>query len=380
MNVAPTDFAPAERADESSIASDAQLVNTIGLFHEVTNAVPCVVLILNKQRQIIYTNQILMDILGTHSDTEVLGKRPGELLDCIRAKEHRGGCGTSTFCSQCGAVKAILKSQTQRIQAVEECRILTNGGDAFEFRVWATPYTLEDKEFTVFSLIDLADEKRRQVFERTFFHDANNILSAIMGYSDLLSIAEGQEEIAESIEAIKAASSQLVEEIASHRRLLEAESGKLSVDISRMNSLSVLRELAKVWARHPNGAARTIAVTQDSEDVEFTSDKALLHRVLGNMLRNALEATSAGATVNLACTRSGPSIVFSVRNPGCMPRSTQLQLFQRSFSTKGAGRGIGCFSMKLFGEKYLNGKVWFSTSEDQGTTFNISIPLVFPED
>ncbi len=347
----------------------------------MTNAVPCIVLILNKQRQVIYTNQILMDLLGAKSDAEVLGKRPGELLDCVHAKEHRGGCRTSTFCSECGAVKAILKSQTQGVKAVGECRILTNGRDAFEFRVWATPYSFKDKELTVFSLVDLADEKRRQVFERTFFHDANNILVAIMGYSDLLGTAENQEETAESIDAIKAASSQLVEEIASHRRLLEAERGQLSVNTSRMNSLSLLRELVKVWAKHPpNGTERTIVVTQDSDNVEITSDKALLCRVLGNMLRNALEATSAGNTVSLSCVRNGPSIVFNVNNPGCMPRSTQLQLFQRSFSTKGTGRGIGCFSMKLFGEKYLKGKVWFSTSEEEGTTFYISIPIMFPED
>lgn len=31
--------------------------------------------------------------------------------------------------------------------------------------------------------------------------------------------------------------------------------------------------------------------------------------------------------------------------------------------------------MKLIGENYLEGTVWFSTSEDEGSTFLISLPL-----
>jgi sensor histidine kinase regulating citrate/malate metabolism len=50
-----------------------------------------------------------------------------------------------------------------------------------------------------------------------------------------------------------------------------------------------------------------------------------------------------------------------------------MQLFQRSFSTKGTGRGIGTYSMKLFGEKYLEGRVDFESTRENGTTFFIEI-------
>jgi sensor histidine kinase regulating citrate/malate metabolism len=53
----------------------------------------------------------------------------------------------------------------------------------------------------------------------------------------------------------------------------------------------------------------------------------------------------------------------------------QLQIFQRSFSTKGEnGRGIGAYSVKLFGEGYLKGKVAFSSSDPEGTVFSLSLP------
>ena len=64
-----------------------------------------------------------------------------------------------------------------------------------------------------------------------------------------------------------------------------------------------------------------------------------------------------------------------VNNSAVVPQDVQLQVFQRSFSTKGAaGRGIGTYSMKLFGERYLGGEVGFVSRELEGTTFRLRLP------
>jgi Signal transduction histidine kinase regulating citrate/malate metabolism len=57
-----------------------------------------------------------------------------------------------------------------------------------------------------------------------------------------------------------------------------------------------------------------------------------------------------------------------------MPREVQLQLFQRSFSTKGSNRGLGTYSMKLLTERYLHGSIAFTVSEEEGTTFFARYP------
>jgi sensor histidine kinase regulating citrate/malate metabolism len=58
-----------------------------------------------------------------------------------------------------------------------------------------------------------------------------------------------------------------------------------------------------------------------------------------------------------------------------MSRKVQLQLFQRSFSTKGKNRGLGTYSMKLLSERYLQGSISFKVSEKEGTTFFARYPL-----
>jgi len=54
-------------------------------------------------------------------------------------------------------------------------------------------------------------------------------------------------------------------------------------------------------------------------------------------------------------------------------------VFQRSFSTKGKGRGLGTYSIKLLTERYLKGTASFTSTETDGTTFQISLPTQLGE-
>jgi signal transduction histidine kinase len=95
---------------------------------------------------------------------------------------------------------------------------------------------------------------------------------------------------------------------------------------------------------------------------------------LGNLTKNASEASTPGQDIRLHCGLSGGRAVFSVHNEAVMPESIQRQIFQRSFSTKGEGRGLGTYSVKLFGERYLGGQVSFHSAAGHGTVFLLSLP------
>ena len=89
-----------------------------------------------------------------------------------------------------------------------------------------------------------------------------------------------------------------------------------------------------------------------SRGTTLISDQNLLHRVISNLLKNALEASDPGECVTLGCTFDDREARFRVHNPQAMPREVQLQVFQRSFSTKGAGRGLGTYSIRLLTKRY----------------------------
>lgn len=374
MNARPqSKHAPAERAAPAVVTAQAQRFQRATLLRELSDAIPDILVILNRQRQIVYANQRLIEALGLNECQEVLGLRPGEVFDCVHASQTEAGCGTTEFCRQCGAVNAILVSQTGR-QAVQECRILTRDNSALELMVWATPYEHDGQPYTVFVVADVSNEKRRLILERIFFHDVLNSAGGIYGLSALLVEEDELEEVPEIADMIYHSSERLIKEIQAQRQLSAAERGDLQVSYSDTTTMCLLTEVAESYARHPAAEDRQIDIGQDAPDVPLSTDPVLARRVLGNMVKNALEATARGGTVSLTCAVREASVVFAVHNPIYMPRSVQLQVFKRSFSTKGAGHGIGTFSIKLLGEKYLGGSVWFRSSEEQGTTFFLSLP------
>jgi hypothetical protein len=104
------------------------------------------------------------------------------------------------------------------------------------------------------------------------------------------------------------------------------------------------------------------------------TDKLLLQRVLSNLVKNALEASLEGEQVSLDFQNQGAP-VFRVHNEAAMPEAVRLQVFRRSFSTKSpVGRGIGTYSAKLITERYLGGSLTFTSSEEEGTTFAVTLP------
>ena len=66
---------------------------------------------------------------------------------------------------------------------------------------------------------------------------------------------------------------------------------------------------------------------------------------------------------------------FWVHNEAAIPEDVRLQIFRRSFSTKSVeGRGIGSYSARLIMERYLGGSLIFRSSEEEGTTFVVTLP------
>jgi K+-sensing histidine kinase KdpD len=373
-----TDFAPAERSSDKKILEQNTMFGKAEVLSKLLNVTSTMVAILNKERQIVYANKLFFQKLGAANLNTLIGKRPGEAVFCIHAIEAPGGCGTTKFCTVCGAVNAILEAQEGAV-SMKECRITTQNSGALDLKVTATPYEWENEPYTIFAIEDISNEKRKQALEQVFFHDILNAAGGISGLTSVLEITEDPQEMAEMAKIINRGTNHLIEEIKSQRLLTAAENGALVLNCKKIASLEILQDVASIYANHEVCTNKFIHIQSDAEEVEFKSDHILVRRILGNMLKNALEATMPGDTVTLDCKRKDEKIAFSVHNKVVIPSEIQLQLFNRSFSTKGLGRGIGTYSMKLFGEKYLKGEVDFLSTPKKGTTFFLRLPAENPD-
>lgn len=337
------------------------------------DALPSLLAILNTKREIIYANEFILKELGIDNPQQLFGVRPGEALDCIHATEQPSGCGTTESCQYCGANIAILSSQSGT-PAVQECRIIQKEtGDALDFRVWASPVDVEGERFTIFMISDISDEKRRKALEQIFFHDILNTAGGLRGFSELLLRSNDDVDVLK--EAIFQITEALIDEIQAQKDLMAAETNDLSVNPSYFNTMDLLEEVVGIYKKHLVAEKKLIEIDSTSESLEVKIDHTLIRRVVGNMLKNALEASKKKDTVKLGCRLNQDQVEFWVWNKTFIPREIQLQIFQRSFSTKGLGRGLGTHSIRLITQKYLNGNVGFTTQEKEGTTFYVRIPV-----
>lgn len=369
-----TCHAPAERDPPEKIAALAGIVAQAPLLKEVLDAMPSMVMVLNERRQIVAANQRLLDV--SHSAiADVVEKRPGEAIGCTYAQDGPGGCGTGRHCITCGAVNAVLECQRRDCKTMRECRILVDtdeGVSPMDLAVTATPFRIEGNRFLVVAIDDISKAKRLEVLQRTFFHDVINTAGCIRGYSEYLALSGAGDR--ETCDRIACLTDQLVEAIQSQRDLSSAETGDLTLRPELIHVRGLLEELRLQYRKHAVAEGRTLAFGPVVDGVLLT-DRLLLRRVLGNMVKNALEATAVGNTVTLSCEERSEKMTFSVHNREVMPEEIQLQIYQRSFSTRSAaGRGIGTYSIRLFGERYLGGKVAFVSREPEGTTFTLTLP------
>jgi len=330
--------------------------------------------ILDENRRLLFANKAMLDALSLPNFEEALMLRPGEILRCVNSNLEAGGCGSAEACELCGAFDSMKAARKELQSSSKEFRVLCRQGDrvkSFVFRFTSTPLQIEGQFLYLIYLEDINAQKRQDELEKIFFHDILNSIGSLKGVIALLKKQEKADPL--HIDILEATYNVLFDTISEQKQITQAERRELEVKKEEIDSYDLLIDTALPFNEFNNYRAE-VQIADDAVKEIFTSDPALLSRVLINMTKNAIEASDRDQVVSIGATKSGKTIRFWVHNQGFIPRPEQLQIFERSFSTKGKGRGLGTFSIKLLGEEYLGAKVDFSSDEQQGTTFWIDLP------
>ncbi len=367
-------FARPDYASHETVLNQFSLISNSPFLDSLLHTVCGLLAVLNENRQIVALNDTFMDMLGIAEPSKVLGLRPGEALQCIHKDDGPSGCGTTKFCSTCGAALAIVAALGEE-KPVERLCALTHekNGSVIEtvFHVTARPVKLNEVHFVLIFLQDVTEQQRRAALERTFFHDVSNLLNMLVQAGELLK----EDCDSELVHTVNASVMRLAKEVEIQRIFAGSEKADISIRKETVDLKALMNDLQGFFNSHPASINKQLVFSPIAESLTLTTDISLLSRVLENMVINALEASPEGNQVTMK-TQTGPDgLTFSVHNNTFIQEDTARRIFQRNFSTKsGPGRGYGTYAMKLLGEELLGGKVGFTSSPQSGTVFTFLLP------
>ncbi len=344
-------------------------------FKTFLEALPYLGFIIDNYNKILYYNEKIATTLSIKTEDEIVGKRPGDLFGCVNALSNTDGCGYHSACQYCGILRTIIESRKCGFRTENKTQLLTRRSDqnaAHDLKVVATPFSFQEHQYVIVTFEDLSCENRRQMLERIFFHDIINSVGSLMGLAELFE-NDLQSITKEDVTLLSQASQKIYDEIQSQKILLSAETNELAVVKVPINAADLIHESVKQMLFLARNQQKDIIIAK-SEPGMCTTDIVLFQRILINLLKNAIEAISPGEIVTCNYFDDTNFLTVSINNPGVIPDEIKYHIFQRSYSTKGIGRGIGTYSVKLLVEQYLGGLTFFLSEPETGTTFYVRIP------
>jgi len=142
-----------------------------------------------------------------------------------------------------------------------------------------------------------------------------------------------------------------------------------------MDLAAIVRDVATLAAT--SGRGGDVIVRADGpNDVYIIADTAQMRQLVWNLVRNAIQASSAGSEVHLRWSKhQALGVTFEVNDQGVgIDPETRERLFDAFFTTRSQGMGIGLAVVKRIVDDH-GFTVNVDSSEGKGTTFSVQIPL-----
>jgi len=215
-------------------------------------------------------------------------------------------------------------------------------------------------------------------------HDFNNLITAILGYCEVVNDRVTDEETAEEIDGIRRA----CEKASALTRQLLSLTRKKPHTPGPLNLTRLVREIERLLAR-VIGEGIELVSSFDARDPVIRAERGEIEQVIMNLVVNARDAMPGGGRISISISeenagraaraQAGPTgrwIVLRVSDEGVgMSEETQRHLFEPFFSTKEKGRGTGLGLSLVYGiVKRAGGYVAVESSPRNGTTLSLYFP------
>lgn len=393
------DFTEQDETVLRAIAADAAIIIERGLFTEelerfkrIIDDAFDLITITDRDGNIIYVNKAFETVTGYERD-EVIGKKPNFLRSELREEEPY--------------TEDTWKKLSEGLPWREEFINKRKDGRLFTVSTVIFPIISSDGNVTHFVAIQRDITEERKLYEQLLrsqkmeaigtltggiAHDFNNILTAIVGYANLMHMKMGEDDpLRANVEQILRASERAVNLIQS----LLAFSRKQIMEPSSVNLNHIIKTVEDLITKVIGEDIELKTILTD-KDLTIMADSGQIEQVLINLCINARDAMPKGGLLTISTKlmeldkeyikahgygKEGMYALISITDAGIgMDDKTREKIFEPFFTTKEVGKGTGLGLSIVYGIiKQHNGYINVYSELDKGTTFKVYLPVVESE-
>ena len=221
-------------------------------------------------------------------------------------------------------------------------------------------------------------DRLKSAFLANITHEVRTPLNAIVGFSDVLPMAQSEEERNELIKLIKQNNAHLLRLFDDMMNISKLEAGNQGEIVKDTFELTPLfRELADKYLAVALDKGLSISLDETAEPVLVHTDRDRLKEILNQYMNNAVKFTSTGG-ITLGSDKKTSSIRIWVRDTGkgIPADKCNEHLFERFVKVDDfvAGTGLGLSICRSLAD-VLGGQVGVESVYGQGSTFWVEVPL-----
>jgi signal transduction histidine kinase len=224
----------------------------------------------------------------------------------------------------------------------------------------------------------------RDDLTRMVVHDLKTPLTSMLATLEMLrdgDFGAVAERAARALSDVEGKAEDLLALIEDLLDISRAEERRLALAPEPVAPAALLAELTFDWALRFR-QEQTTTHTEVADDAPvFHADKAIVKRVLSNLIQNAITHSPMPVTLTLGARREGSAILLTVADDGPgIPEEYQETIFQKfeqiqvPHAPRVRSSGLGLSFCRVAVESH-GGRIWVRSAEGAGSVFHVLLPI-----